>query len=441
MGERVVLLGIDGLDWSRLRAGVSAGRLPVFAELLETGAYAEVAVTPCVPVLAKLRNGLNSPTLWTTIATGQYYFQHGVFEFLNLFESPIQPPLFASRHVRTPRMWDVLSQYQHTSLVFGYYVTHPATALQGLMVSDLFGDVDDPSVVWPAERLDEMARALGAPDYAAYRRGQGRLGTDVGIEQVCQGAPEQAELRKSAERILREFTSLPPQSIARLLAGDGDANERRLLEYRLIYPVIRDERFHRLLLRELPRGDWTLATIYYRTIDFVSHGFWTEGHSLAPSFQHAYGEVIDRAYARADAWVGEIRGQLAPGDRLIVLSDHGFRTNPTAADATQVKHIADLCRGDHAEPAVLIVSGGGRRGRVDGVSLLDIAPSVYDLVGIPPAASLDGGAVPGLLHAGAPRGLPPVSSYAAPPGCQREEIKSEEQDAIRRRLADLGYLE
>jgi hypothetical protein len=34
-----------------------------------------------------------------------------------------------------------------------------------------------------------------------------------------------------------------------------------------------------------------------------------------------------------------------------------------------------------------------------------------------------------------------VSSYAPPPGCQREEIKSEEQDAIRRRLADLGYLE
>ena len=195
--------------------------LPVFAELLETGAYAEVAVTPCVPVLANLRNGLNSPALWTTVATGQYYFQHGVFEFLNLFESPTQPPLVASRHVRTPRMWDVLSQYQHTSLVFGYYVTHPATALQGLMVSDLFGDVDDPSAVWPAERLDELARALGAPDYAAYRRGQGRLGTDVGIEQVCQAAPEQAELRKAAERILKEFTSLSPQSITRLLAGEG----------------------------------------------------------------------------------------------------------------------------------------------------------------------------------------------------------------------------
>ena len=104
----------------------------MFAELLETRAYAEVAVTPCVPVLANLRNGLTRLLYGPPSRRGSA-FQHGVFEFLGLFESPtsrrcLLPPC-------TPRMWDVLSQYQHTSLVFGYYVT--IRQRQGLMVSDL----------------------------------------------------------------------------------------------------------------------------------------------------------------------------------------------------------------------------------------------------------------------------------------------------------------
>ena len=103
MSKRVVLLGVDGLDWQQLRAGLAGDRLPQFARLLEDGAHAELGVRPCVPGLSGSEAEMNSPTLWTTIATGQYYFQHGVYDFCNLLDSIENPPLFESRHVRAPQ--------------------------------------------------------------------------------------------------------------------------------------------------------------------------------------------------------------------------------------------------------------------------------------------------------------------------------------------------
>jgi hypothetical protein len=70
--RKVVLVGIDGAEWSVLDRLRAAGRVPVLARLLERGARGS---------LATLRPTL-SPALWTTIATGETPAAHGVENFV-----------------------------------------------------------------------------------------------------------------------------------------------------------------------------------------------------------------------------------------------------------------------------------------------------------------------------------------------------------------------
>lgn len=438
MPERVVMLAVDGLDWSVLREGVAAGRLPALARLIEEGAWAEVPVRACVPGLGGAESGLNSPTLWTTVATGQHYFQHGVYDFSNLLDSVERPPLFQSRHVRSPRIWDVLGAHGHESLVVGYYVTHPTYPIPGCMVSDLFGETAGVDACWPRDRADELARVLEARDYATYAHEQQALG--------CEDAAREARSRDGAgglvERgVLTRMTRLSQAQIDEVLAAPPDDRRRRLLRFRLVYPLLRDERFHRLFLHLLPGASWRFATVYYRLIDFVGHGFWTRGLTLPDEFVRAYGGVVDAAYVQVDAWIDEIARRLGSQDRLIVLSDHGFAAAAHRAELAAASDVAELSYGRHAEPAVFIALGGAARGRIEGLSLLDVAPSIYDFFGLPQAEALDGGVAHGLLHPQAPRPLPRIGAYAYERWTRHAALSQAEEREVLRRLAALGYVD
>lgn len=429
MPERVILLAIDGLDLAVVRRGVAAGRLPHFQHLLERGAFAEVSVGACTPGLSGPEGGMISPVLWTTVATGQYYFQHGVCDFSNVPASPADPPLFESRHVRSPRLWDILSQYGHRSLVVGYYVTHPAYEIDGVMVSDLFGEVAGSAVVWPAELRDPLARVLGAGDYAALTAATGQPDAGAG-EGAASAAGMSEALREGARRALRTFCDLDEQAIGAMTAGSGPIDPA--LYHHLIDPMLRDERFHRVFLHLLDPDAYRFATVYYRLIDFASHGYWP-----SPSLPAGFERTLDRVYAWMDARVGEVRERLIEGDRLIILSDHGFGPKSSSIDDED----AVKTLGEHAEPATLLVAGGPRTGRFEHVTLLDIAPTIIDFLGIPQAETLDGGPVPGLLDAAAPRISDRVPAYAYVAPQSQSGMTRDEQDKVMERLAALGYVE
>ena len=69
--ERVILLGIDGLEWEVLSPLVASGRVPNLARFLERGASGEIYTT--LPTY--------SPILWATIATGKTRNEHGIRGF------------------------------------------------------------------------------------------------------------------------------------------------------------------------------------------------------------------------------------------------------------------------------------------------------------------------------------------------------------------------
>ncbi|HNX99042.1 MAG TPA: alkaline phosphatase family protein, partial [Candidatus Aminicenantes bacterium] len=57
----VVLVGLDGADWSLIDPLIDQGKLPLFKELKEKGAWGTLrTATPA-----------KSPVIWTSIATGK----------------------------------------------------------------------------------------------------------------------------------------------------------------------------------------------------------------------------------------------------------------------------------------------------------------------------------------------------------------------------------
>jgi len=82
-----------------------------------------------------------------------------------------------------------------------------------------------------------------------------------------------------------------------------------------------------MLKWRLTQNDSDIVIKVFVQTDRVSHMFWRARDPLHPLFASSSDEAkgaIDWIYGEADRIVGETRAAMAPGDRLIILSDHGF---------------------------------------------------------------------------------------------------------------------
>src|SRR5256886_16331247 len=70
--ERIVVLGLDGVDPRIVDLLMAEGKMPNFARLRQEGAYGRLLSSE--PML--------SPILWTTIATGKPPQEHGIGPFV-----------------------------------------------------------------------------------------------------------------------------------------------------------------------------------------------------------------------------------------------------------------------------------------------------------------------------------------------------------------------
>ena len=67
----ILLIGVDGLEWSVLAPMIRHGELPHLRSLMERGTYGKLeTLQPTV-----------SPVIWTTIATGKRPEHHGILHF------------------------------------------------------------------------------------------------------------------------------------------------------------------------------------------------------------------------------------------------------------------------------------------------------------------------------------------------------------------------
>ena len=77
-----------------------------------------------------------SPMLWTSIATGKRPFKHGIHGFSEPTPDGrgVQPVTNLSR--KSKAVWNILNQNGLRSVVIGWWPSHPAEPIDGVMVSD-----------------------------------------------------------------------------------------------------------------------------------------------------------------------------------------------------------------------------------------------------------------------------------------------------------------
>ncbi len=86
-GRRVVVLGVDGLDYQLVRDLMARGRMPHFEQLAKSGHFSALA-TSTPP---------QSPVAWSTFITGLDPGQHGVFDFIHRDPKTLKPFLSTAR--------------------------------------------------------------------------------------------------------------------------------------------------------------------------------------------------------------------------------------------------------------------------------------------------------------------------------------------------------
>lgn len=157
--------------------------------------------------------------------------------------------------------------------------------------------------------------------------------------------------------------------------------------------------------------------------------------------------LVERVFEAADLYRGP-HSHLAP-DLTVVLGDWRYRTIGLY-DFTTHKVISPAFgpTGDHRMDGVFVAAGPPFRpgAKPEGATLLDIAPTILRLLGVPLPDDLDGrvldevldpSAIPPPIASTSPNGASPATNgHASPPS----GYTPEEDAVIQQRLADLGYL-
>ena len=129
--RRVLLVAREGMDWQVAGPLAEAGLLPVLSSLLDGSTRGSLAGN--APHLATMHA--------TSMATGCWPHEHGIIS-----QAPSDPVTglpwdIASGERQVPAFWNILSASGLRHHVVGWPASHPAEAIEGVMVSERWTQV------------------------------------------------------------------------------------------------------------------------------------------------------------------------------------------------------------------------------------------------------------------------------------------------------------
>ena len=134
IAKKVLLIGWDAADWKIINQLIDEGMMPTMEKFVNQGTIGNLATLE--PPF--------SPMLWTTIATGVLPDKHGILGFTEPTPDRVgvRPVSSTSRKVKA--IWNILNQKGYKSNVVGWWPSHPAEPINGLMVSNLYQRANKP---------------------------------------------------------------------------------------------------------------------------------------------------------------------------------------------------------------------------------------------------------------------------------------------------------
>jgi predicted AlkP superfamily phosphohydrolase/phosphomutase/tetratricopeptide (TPR) repeat protein len=405
---RVLLIGWDAADWKFINPLLDAGRMPNLSRLVDAGTIGNLgSLKPCL-----------SPILWTSIATGKFADQHGILGFVEPVAGGAGVRLASSTSRKTKALWNMLDQSQRQTIVVNWFASHPAEAIRGGVVSNRFFEPPpvDASQPWPVP-----------PGSVHPAEWSTRL-EDLRFH------PNEFSVA-DLQNFIPEWSSIDPRS-------DGRPND-------LMRELAKTISIHSVATTALETLDWDLAAILYDGIDTLGHHFMPYHPPQLPGVSELdfrlYQNVMTQVYLFHDEMLGRLMTLAGDETTIVLLSDHGFHCDhqrPAPLDRPAAEE--ELAAAWHRPYGVLAVRGPGIRPdeRVYGATLLDIAPTILHILGLPIGKDMHGKPLVQIFDP-PPPAFQTIDSWdrvgagrTAPPTPPPDDVSL---DAIRQ-LINLGYL-
>lgn len=374
---RILLVGVDGLEWDVLLPLVKAGRLPNLARMMTVGRFG--FLRSFAPT--------ESPAIWTSVATGKTPARHGVLSFTRPGPDGGRPVLYGSRDRRTKAIWNIVGDFGRRACVVGWWATYPVEPLNGVMVAQTNTDAQVARGNLKGSLMDGVARQVYPPE------------REDAVLEVAQDAAEGLP-----ERARRAFGELEAPGDSRLVQS--------LL--RSSAWAFRADAIYEKVTKHLAGtdGPFDLTMVYFGGPDVVGHRFWRYrapdlyDNRPATDEVESFGDFIDDYYAYVDGAIRRLRDTLPKDVTVLVVSDHGmkpgnldaeFGPNSPPMRSNSALHedapagvflaAGPLVAPPPAPPALAELT----RARIDTVgSVLDITPTILHLMALPVGRDMEG---------------------------------------------------
>jgi len=288
---RVVIIGLDGADWSALRVLFADGAMPTLEALVTSGVSAPLeSVYPT-----------NSMSAWTSLMTAVNPGKHGVFGFVRNTGTPFQTSVTNSSDVRFPTIWETLARGRLRACV-----------------------IDMPPL-FPPLHVDGVTMLGGLGSALALSRGSGLA-----------YPPEAEAAVQEAGGFVRD-------------AGWADYGGRRT-EFVAHLNVLIENRV-RIAEALLEKYENDLFCVVFVAPDRLQHAFWPDlieqgpDYALARKLYVTLDEALARLLDRLDPSATDI----------LVVSDHGFRRFSRGFDVNQFLVEAGLMRWKPVNPRTAVM--------------------------------------------------------------------------------------
>lgn len=333
MKNRVLLVGWDSAEWSILQGLADAGQAPNFSRFLESGSAGKLRTL--YPTQASL--------LWTSIASGKAADQHGIL-------SERLPA--TSRRAKT--LWNITSERDLRTHVIGWPVTHPAEKVEGICVTPgFFGTSKDLDSLRPRD------------DFEALRDLRLEL-ADIPIGSLLELVPQAKEIKQRYDDRLTKIA----HGLATLCSA------------------------HNVATWILENKPWDFAAVHYHPIAYFSKYFMPfhppQRRDVTAENYNFYKDVVTGIYRLSDLMLGRLMELAGPDCTVVLVSDHGYESG-SRRPSTGSTNIGGA-EAWHTAYGFIAMLGNGiaKDNLVHGGTLLDVAPTVLTLLGLPVGDDMDG---------------------------------------------------
>ncbi len=347
LSKKTLLVGWEGVDWSFLRSLCEKGALPSLTGITRAG----------VSTGLQARSPYLSPILWNSLVTGKRSWRHGVHGPTQVDAQGAIGPV-SSRNRRVPALWEMFSQEGLRTIVVGGYASHPVEPGNGISVS---------------ERFFAGPRAESAPAQSVW-------------------PPELAEeiegLRVNAASLAPSILRLLIPKITQTLV-ERDPRVRRLVAY-----VAKLYSRHNVAASLIETEPWNFAAAHFPFLgemfsEFGSFTFPRHSGVSRGAFER-YSEVLEGACRLQDLLLHDLLRAAGPETTVFVVSDRGFQPSSCTPATSLLPGGYSLKNGPEG---LLAACGPGiavRPGILSGADLLDVAPTILQIMGLPVGNDMDG---------------------------------------------------